>query len=242
MPPSVLTDARLWLDAWNLSGDLNKIAVGYGAEQQDATTFLNAARARRAGLKNVALALEGFWQAGADQVDEVLFNKIGAVDVPITVVPSAGAVGDLGFSFLAALGQYAPGASVGEMLKFSVDAEGSADLLFRGNLGHNGSQTGNGNGTALNLGAVGASQKLYAALHVLSVTGGGTWTIKVQSDDASGFASPIDRITFAALTAKGSQWATPVAGAIADTWWRVNFAVTGGAGNNITFVVLIGIQ
>jgi hypothetical protein len=237
-----LTDARLWMDAWNLSGDLNKIALQYGAELQDATTFLNAARARRAGLKDVALALEGFWNGGVDQVDEVLFNRIGVADVPVTVVPSAGAVGDIGFSFRAALGQYAPGASVGEMFKFSVDAEGSADLLFRGHLLHNGSQSGNGNGTAVNEGAVGASQKLYAVLHVLDVTGGGTWTIKVQSDDAQGFASAIDRITFAAVTAKGSQWATPLAGAISDTWWRVNFAVAGGSGNNITFVVLIGIQ
>jgi len=242
MPPKVLTNARIWLDAFDLSGDVNKIALQYGTELQDATTFGNqGGKARKGSLKSTSLALEGFWDGAVDEVDEVLFGKIGVVDVPITV-SDTGVAGDPGsFSFLAGLAQYTPGAAVGEMLKFSLDAESSNEALIRGILLRNAVETAGGNGTAFAQGLVGTGQKLWATLHVLSVSGGGTWTFKVQSD-TSGFPSPVDRITFAAVTVKGSQWAVPVAGPIAsDDNWRATWSVAGGSGNSITFVIFMGI-
>src|SRR5881394_229474 len=112
MAIKVLTNAKLWLDAWDLSGDLNKIAMQYGADLQDATTFANqGGKARKGGLKSTSLALEGYWSGGIDLVDEVLFGKVGAVSVPVTVADGLGAAGDPGFSFLAGIAQYTPGAS-----------------------------------------------------------------------------------------------------------------------------------
>jgi hypothetical protein len=243
MPPKVLTNAKLWVDAWDLSGDVNKIALDYGAELQDATTFGHqGGKARKGGLKNTSLALEGFWSEGPDLVDEVLFGKVGLVDVPITVADSLGAAGDPAFSFLAGIAQYSPGASIGEMLKFALDAESSNDALIRGILLRNSVETIAGNGAAFAQGLVGSGQKLWATLHVIAISGGGTWTFKVQSDDAGGFGSPTDRITFGAVTVKGSQWATPVAGPIAsDNQWRASWSVAGGSGNSITFAMFMGI-
>jgi hypothetical protein len=244
MAIQVFTDARLFLDAWNLSGDMNKIALNYSAELQDATTFLNSgAKARKGGLKDSTLALEGFWSSGVDQVDDVLFTKVGLTSVPVTVVPSTGLAGDPAFSFLAGFASYAPGAAVGEMLKFSVDANGSDDALIKGILLRNSVESAGGNGAAFAQGLVGSGQKLYASLHVLAVSGGGTWTFSVESDDSGGFGSPTTRITFNAVTAKGSQWAVPVAGPIAsDNQWRAKWSVAGGAGNSITAVMFMGIQ
>lgn len=242
MPPKVLTNAKLWLDAFDLSGDVNKIAMQYGAELQEATSFGHqGGKARKGGLKSTSLALEGFWSGGTDFVDEVLFNRIGLVDVPVTV-SDTGIAGDPGsFSFLAGLAQYTPGGAVGEMFKFSLDAESSNDALIRGILLRNSIETANGNGAAFAQGLVGSGQKLWATLHVLAIAGGGTWTFKVQSD-TSGFPSPTDRITFAAVTVKGSQWAVPVAGPIAsDDNWRATWSVVGGSGNSITFAIFMGI-
>lgn len=242
MAIKVLSNAKLWLDAWDLSGDLNKIAMEYGVDLQDATTFANqGGKARKGGLKSTSLALEGFWNGGVDQVDEVLWGKVGAVSVPITVADGTGLAGDPAFSFLAGLAQYVPGAAVGEMFKFSVDAESSDDALIRGILLRNSIETAGANGAAFAQGLVGAGQRLWAALHVVAIAGGGTWTFKVQSD-TSGFPSPIDRITFNAVTVKGSQWAVPVAGPIAtDDNWRATWSVAGGAGNSITFAMFMGI-
>jgi hypothetical protein len=242
MAIQVFTQAKLWADAWDLSGDMNKIALNYGVELQDATTFLGAGgKARKGGLKSTSLALEGFWSGGVDLVDEVLWNRIGLVSVPVTLSPGAGLAGDPAYSFLAGFATYAPGATVGEMLKFALDAESSDDALIRGIVLRNSVETGAANGAAFAQGLVGTGQKLWATLHVLAIAGGGTWTFKVQSD-TTGFPSPIDRITFNAVTVKGSQWAVPVAGPIAtDDNWRATWSVAGGAGNSITFAMFMGI-
>ncbi len=243
MAIQVLTQAKLWVDAWDLSGDMNKIAMGYGADLLDATSFAGGGgKARKGGLKSTSLALEGFWSGGTDLVDEVLFNRIGLASVPVTLSPGAGLAGDPAFSFLAGFAQYKPGANDGDMLAFALDAESSDDALIRGILLRNSVETAAASGAAFAQGLVGSGQKLWATLHVLAVAGGGTWTFKVQSDDTGGFPSPIDRITFAAVTAKGSQWAVPLAGPIAsDNQWRANWSVAGGSGNSITFAMFMGI-
>lgn len=245
MAAKVWTDVRLFWDAYNLSGDINALALNYGAELQDATVLLDASRRRRAGLKTLAFQHEGFVNLGADQIDDVLFNDIAVANVPMTICPhNSAAEGELAFFFQGLAGQYTPGAPVGEMFRFSVsgEADDGRDLI-RGTVMHNATRTASANGTARELGSVSATQKLYAALHVFDPVAGTTPTldVKVQSDDLSGFASPIDRITFAQKTAKGSEYAVPVAGPLTDTWWRVVWTI-GGAGPSFPFVVSVGIK
>jgi hypothetical protein len=109
---------------------------------------------------------------------------------------------------------------------------------------HEGStaRTVTGNGTARQLGLVGATQKLYASLHVVDASVADTLDVKIQSDDASGMGTPTDRITFTQATAVGAQYATPVSGPIAtDTWWRVSYTI-GGTSPSFKFAVVVGIQ
>jgi hypothetical protein len=245
MAAKVWTDVRLFWDAYNLSGDINALALNYGVELEDATVLLDASRRRRAGLKTIAFQHEGFVNLGADQIDDVLFNDIAVANVPMTICPhNSAAEGEIAFFFQGLAGQYQPGAPVGEMHRFSVSggADDGRDLI-RGTVMHNATRTASGNGTARQLGSVSATQKLYAALHVFDSVAGTTPTldVKVQSDDASGFASPIDRITFAQKTAKGSQYATPVDGPITDNWFRITYAI-GGTSPSFTFVVVLGVQ
>lgn len=241
MAPYVLTNSKLWLAEFDLSGDLNAIAIDYKAELKDDTTFGQGTRIRKGGLKVVTVDGEGFWNGGIGAIDDVLFAKVGVADVPLTIAPETGAEGQPGFGLLAIVGDYAPGGEIGELLPFSVAAESDGDLV-RGTIMLNRTAAASANsGTALQLGAVGATQKLYAALHVIAASGTTpTLDVIVKSDDAVGFASPTNRITFAQKTAAGSQWAAPVAGPITDTFWRVDFTI-GGAGPIFSFVVLVGI-
>lgn len=101
-------------------------------------------------------------------------------------------------------------------------------------------RTATGTGTARLLGAVTASQRIYANLHVTAASGTTpTLVVKVQSDDNAGFTSPVDRITFTTATGKTAQ-ATNVAGAITDTYWRVTWTLTGTT-PSFTFGVSAGI-
>lgn len=235
----VLSQAKIWLAQYDLSGVLNSIALEYGAGLQDDTNFASGGtRTRVGGLKTVAAQVEGFFEG--DTIDKELFDRIAVADVPISIAPEGGTEGNRAFTFRAMLGDYAPGGSIGEMLRFSAGGEASQGPLVRGTLMHNQARTATANGTARQLGAVSSTQRIYAALHVLAASGTlPTLDIKLQSDDASGFLSAVDRITFAQKTAIGSEWAS-TAGAIADDWWRLAITI-GGTSPSFTFAVVAGI-
>lgn len=245
MANQVLKDARLWIGAYNLSGDANSLALDHSAEQQDDTVIADVARSRTPGLKAVALQCEGFWNSGAAGggfLDELLHDSLALADVPVTVCPIAGAVeGDRAFTFLAELAEYQRRAPVGEMFRFSAGAEGRGIPLIRGQLLEPGisARVATGNGVGWQLGALSASQRMYAALHVLTVSGTTpSLTAKVQSSATQGGAYA-DRITFGAKTTAGYEWSS-VAGAVTDTWWRAQWTITGTT-PSFLFVVAAGI-
>lgn len=239
-----LTNAKIWLDSYDLTGDINAVALEEGVEPKDSTTFGGIARVSTPGLLTARATAAGFVNLGAGLSEEFLSSKLGIVDQPLSFAGGGGADGDLAYTMMAALGQFTPlGGEIGELSKFNLEAMATSYKLVRGIIAKNGTVVAAGSGTAFNLGLVGSGKQLFATLHILAIAGGGTWTFKIQSDDTNGFPSPIDRITFNAVTLKGSQWAVPVNGPIAsDIWWRGNWSVAGGAGNSITFVIIIGIQ
>ena len=235
----VLKDQKLWFGGYDVTGKANALGLDCGAEAVDDTVFGDTTRSRTGGLKTVAAQVEGFFDAAA--LGSVLYDNIGVKDVPMSFGAQGGAENDVAYTFLANLGQLQLGDEIGGMFDFSVGAEGSGDLI-RATLMHNAARTATANGTARQLGAVSATEKLYAALHVVAASGTTpTLDVTVESDDASGFASPTTRITFAQKTAIGSEWATPVAGSITDDWWRITWTIT-GTGPSFTFAVVVGIQ
>jgi hypothetical protein len=207
----------------------------------DDTVFGDDTHSNKGGLKVATMAHEGFWNGGTDAVDDILFSNLAIADKPISIGVETGADGERAYSLRSIIGEYSPGASIGEMFAFSVTAESSSDGLVRGTIMHNAAQAVSGNGTARQLGALAdSSQTMFAALHVIAASGGSpTLDVVIQSDDNSGMTSPTNQITFAQATGVEGQWLSKV-GPVTDDWWRVNFTI-GGAGPSFTFVVVLGI-
>lgn len=240
MAKEIALSRKLWLDGFDLSGDLNAIALEYGARIVDVTTFADLTEIGLPGLKTVAFNHQGIWDGDADKVDDVLFARIGA-QKNVMSISQNGIEGAIVFSLESILAQYTPGASVGEAFAFSVTGA-AAGRLVRATLVKNGVETANGDGTAFNLGQVSATQRLYAALHVIAASGASpTLDVTIESDDAMGFLSPVVRITFAQKTGIGAEWAAPIDGPLTDTWWRASWDITGGT-PSFNFVVVVGIQ
>ncbi|MDV2503082.1 MAG: hypothetical protein RX318_03935 [bacterium] len=237
--PYVLTKCKLFVAEFDLSGDMNALDVKRASEVLDRTTFGASERRRLGGLKAVLMEHSGYWNGGADNVDDVLFAKIGVSAVPVTVGPETGAAGERGNIMLATFGEYMPKGVIGEIFAFNVSIDSDGDLID-GTILFNGIATATGNGTAYQVGAVSATQSLYAALHVVAASGTTPTLDVILQSDTVGFPSPTSRITFAQKTAIGSEWATPVAGAITDDWWRINYTIGGGS-PSFTFIVTIGI-
>lgn len=238
MAKQVMRDQQVWLGGYDLTGVINSLATDYGSEARDVATLGENTRIQLAGLRTLSATLEGYLDT-AGGIDEELFNRIGLHDAPFSFAAVDAAEGDVAYTFEALWSQYSPGAAIGEVLAFSGAAQaGGSTGLQRGTLMHpRASEAVTGNGTARQLGAVSANQKLYGALHVLA--GSGTLDLVVESDDAGGFGTPTTQMTFAQQTGIGFDLPLPVSGPITDDFWRLSWTIGGGP---FTFVCILAIQ
>jgi hypothetical protein len=238
MSKIILKDQTVYLGGYDLTNRMSALALDYSAEMQDVTVFGNDTHTRLGGLKSAAAQVSGFMDI--DATDQFQFDSIGVQDTPFSFGASGDTVGSVAYTMLAAEADIKLGGAVGDVAKFDAGAQ-STGVLVRGQILLNSKGTpltSTGNGTAVQLGSVSATQRIYVAMHVLGV-GTGSVTAKLQSDNASNFPSATDQITLTAANAIGSQWAS-VAGAITDDWWRINYTISGGA-PSMKLVFVVGI-
>jgi hypothetical protein len=243
----VLTNCRIFAGAVDLTSNANKVELSSEVEDKETTTFGSAGwKEFLGGLASTKIAAEGQWEAGdTTKVDDDQFANIGTVG-GWSIIPAAAsstiAVGDLAYLTTALRQKYQLGGAVGDVAPWTCAASGTTKLV-RGAVLHvpGTARTATGTGSSFQLGATSATQKLYAALHVYSIAGTAspTLTVKVQSDNATGFPSAADVITFTAATAVGGQFST-AAGAITDDWYRVSWTIS-GTNPSFLFLVTVGI-
>jgi len=236
MATQVLTDVRAYVGGLDATGQTNQLAMEATAVALDATTFGSGGwMARAGGLKDAKVTLSGFAISGsipglAQADDEFWADLIGGVSVPAIFVPTSGAVGSLAYLGRWLDVNYKRFGKVGELDPFELTANGDC-VISRGTVMHpqGTARTTTGNGTALQLGAISATQKLYAVLNVLSITGTTpSLTVAVQSNVDNTFGAPTTRGTFTAVTTTvGAPAMIVVSGPVTDTWWRVTWTIAG---------------
>jgi hypothetical protein len=233
LTPLVLIDAKTYLDSADMTGYSNKVSLDAKAANLDRTTFAsNGWNERVAGLWDGDSSIEGFYQAGDNSMpDDQIWGDLGNT-VPLTSIPTAGTTaGDLAYVARVQECDYTFGAKVGELIAYSLSSKTNSPIA-RGKVLHpyGTARTTTGSGTGLQLGAVSAAQRLWANLHVMSISGTSTPTITctIQSSVDNTFGSPTARISFAAATSIQGQ-ALNVLGAVTDTWWRVIWTISGSS-------------
>ena len=245
LTPLVLMDADIYLGSADLSGYSNKLEAAATADPLEYTNFGSGGWKQRVGGEwDMTGSIEGFWQAGdLSQPDDLLQANLGVNTLPATFVPTlGGTVGDLAYLTKTLETRYDLSGQVGQLMAFAVDLQGNAPLV-RGRIMQPmpTPRTTTGNGTGQQIGAVLATQRMWANLHVnaFSGTASPTLTVKLQSNVDNTFSAPTDRVVFTAATGFTSQ-ASSVLGAITDQWWRVTWTITGTT-PSFTFAVSAGI-
>ncbi len=243
MTKQVLLDVRLFAVGADLTGASNKAELTAEVEEKDVTNYGSGGwKEVLGGIASSAIQAEGQWEAGdPGLVDDASWSQLGGTG-PWTICPTVATVGALAYTTLALRADYAQGGSVGDVAPWSGKASGSWPVA-RGQIAHPPGQarTATGSGTALQLGAVPARKRLYAALHVLSATGiTPSITARIESDDNAGFTTPTTRLTFGAATAAGGQILRTDGTAITDDWWRIAWTITGTT-PSFTLVAALGI-
>lgn len=231
MPVYVNQDITYLFGSMSIAGNAKSAIITNSVQELDTTSLASTGWTTRiGGNKSGEFALELMADFDAGTLDDTIWPYINTnADAPQSLAIGS-AEGSTAYVWSGLNTAYTPvmGAP-GELAMASLS--GVADgPIARGTLMHTTgtARTTTGNGTIRQLGSVAASQRLYANLHVAAMSGTAapTLIVKVQSDDAVGFTTPTDRITFSTATGKTTQ-ATNVAGAITDTFWRVTWTITG---------------
>ncbi|MER6834245.1 hypothetical protein ABT320_09635 [Streptomyces cellulosae] len=245
MPKTVLTNVRCFAAGVDLTSASNKIELSTEVEDKEATNYASQGwKEVLGGLASAELSGEGQWEAGdPSKVDDGAWSTLGGVGPWSVSANNAAAVGNLAYLMKALRADYKVGESVGEVAPWTSTAKSSWPLV-RGQFAHppGTARTATGTGTGLELGAVTAGQRLYAALHVLSTAGTTpSLTARVESSDDDTFGSPTTRLTFDAAAGAGGQILRTDGTAITDTWWRIAWTITGTT-PSFLFAASLGIQ
>jgi len=241
-----IMDARIMLGGYEYTSFSNSLSTDYGVEVLDVTVFGNTTRTNRAGLRTFSFSVNGYRDDGATtpfgDSGGTAYSRIGAAREVFSFAPVGTADGQRSFTIRGVNGSYNPlSGSVGDLLPFELTGSAAHSELIKGVVEGVGAKTATANSTGTQIGALSATQTLYAALHVTAFSGTSpTLDIKVQSDDNSGFSSATDRITFTQNTGSiQSQWGS-VNGAITDDYWRSVMTI-GGSGPSFTVYITLGI-
>lgn len=228
MPAFVFTDAKIKFGGRDLSGVSNQITLTGEVDLQETTTFGANYRTRLAGLFTSSAQLEAYWEniSANDSLDSDIFARLAAGTQLFSSAAEGGLVAGIAYMFEADLESYALGDNIGELAKATIAIQGNARLL-RGQVLENSTRTATANGTAVQAGAVLATETVHSGIHVTAASGTSpTLDVTVESDDASGFASPLLRITHTQLTGVGSELKS-LAGVVTDDWWRLVLTIGG---------------
>lgn len=238
MGARVMKNTRVYVGGADYSGQSNSTSLAMSAAEHDSTTYdSEGAEEVTAGLSKAAFSVAGRWNAGDAMADEDGQAHIGAIADVVSLVPESGAEGDRAFSARVCLLNYSAGGDVGGLIDFSLDGR-SDGVMFRGDVVKSArdTETVDGDGTAFELGALEVGERMFAALHILDVTG--ELAVTVESSDDEAFTEPLMQAEFAATSEAGAQWRN-VAGPLTDPWWRVTWTLT-GADPSARFAVVAG--
>lgn len=247
--PVFLSNMAIWLGGYDHSAEENACNFTVGNSEEGDATFGDVLQAKYPGLLQPAVGLAGRWSAGASSPDAVYWPRVsGDVSLwPLTMCPpnapaaTPGADGNLAYSVIGA--QFAYEAMVsehGKLLGFKLKTlPRTTGTVNRGTVMlPKASVSATTTGTARQLGALSAAQRMIVVLQAFAINGG-SWVLTVESDNDVGFASPTTRSTLTAVTSAPNRLVAEIAGPVTDDWWRVVLTKTGGT--SITPAATLGI-
>lgn len=239
----ILTNVRLFTGGADLTGASNKVEISTEVEDKDGTNYKSGGwKEVLGGLASAEISGEGQWEAGdPSMVDDATWPALGGTGA-WTIGPAGAAVGALSYFTRAMRAGYTLGEGVGEVAPWTASAMSSWPLV-RGVIEHapGVARSVSGSTAGVQLGAVPAGKRLYAALHVLSVAGTTpSLTVTVESSADNTFTAPATQLTFDAATAAGGQIVRAVPTSSTDSWFRASYEITGTT-PSFMFAIALGV-
>ena len=237
--PIVLTNATIWHGGYDLSGASNEVTFTSSREEKPHNNFGDTVDAVYPGVIQSGCEVGGFFDSDLDG-PEFAQAKSQSQSWPLTVCPAGTSVGDLAYTMKGYTFNYSTlEASWGQSLPYRLSTQPSTTAgLGRGMVVYpKTTYTANYGGGYIQLGALSATQKLIATLHVFSIDGG-SWGVWLLSDADGAAAGETQRATQTITTAPQAT-TVEVFGPVTDTYWRGTVTKTGGTSITIAYTYAI---
>jgi hypothetical protein len=246
--PVPLTSAVVWLGGYAIEGQINNIDLKASRVEKPNSRMGDLGETFYPGLVSCDAKVAGFWDEAT--IGAPLFPRLDtdSAEWPLTIGPpaataaAAGADGNTAYTIRSAQYSLPPikGAH-GDLLPFDLTSRMRGGSLYRQTIVlPKATYAATSTGTGRTLGLLAATQKLVLTVHVFAIVGG-SWVFTVESDDNAPFATPVVRMTMAAVTTAPYRLVTELVGPVAtDTFWRVVLTKTGGT--SITAAALLSIE
>jgi hypothetical protein len=238
-----MTSAHIALNELNAAGFANSVTLSATGEPKIATTFGSGGyRQSVVGLGQFTASFSGFQDYATDGPSNLVGGPagLGGLNTFSISMPgsTAGDIAHLGQCRHASVTELE--GAVGDLASFQMALNGTGALVRGVMLHPAAARTSSSTGTAVAFTAPTATQALYAAFHVHSVTGTGTVTLTVQTDDNSGFTSSSTRITSSAFSAIGHQFSSLAGALTGETHVRLGWTISGFT--SVTFSAAVGVR
>lgn len=200
------TDAKVYLNGFDISSYLRSAGTSGTRDMLDKTTLGLNDRAFMGGLKNFSLTGEGFYESSLDAVDQALSEAMEhGADCIVTYLPYGDALGNRGKGVDGDESSYDINAPVDGLVTIALNVQSSRGQEALQVLHPLGAEAATGNGTGLD----GTAQSTNGASAYLQVTAmdrtTGDETLDVAVQDSADDVVYVDLINFAQVTARGAQ-------------------------------------
>ena len=239
--PTVLTNATIWYGGYDLTGATNEVTFNAARAEKPVSRFGDTIEATYPGAQTVDAEVKGFWDS---TLDGPQFTQLTTPSTswPLTICPDGADDGEVAFDIQAYSFSYsALEAQWGQSLPYRLSAKAkSGSGLSRGEVMFPKTVfSASVPGTKRLVGAISATQKAVAMLHVFAIDGG-SWLFRFQSDADAVAGGETQRGVFVAVTTAPSRQAIEIAGPITDTYWLALCNQTGGTSVTaaVTFAIV----
>lgn len=183
--PTHGSKAEVYFNGYDFSFFLNNFGLAANRDKADASVFKTTTKRYTFGLRDDALNMNGWFDAGKESFDELMAAAINSGDNVWTYFPYGPGFGNIGFSMAATVTKYESKTEVGSTASATVEAQSSFTDRVKSYVSEM-AVTTSGSSAAYDYGA--ASTQV-GALIVHGDTSGGTMTVTLQdSADNSTFA------------------------------------------------------
>lgn len=229
-------NTRIWLDSYDLSGQLNAAELGVEPEVIDARAFSTSGPRAVVGNYGHRARVTALFDGDSSRVDAVL-SGLTSTDDPhyLGFAWGANAVGSPAYEVITKLANRPTRGQTGQLITIQAEFAG-AGPVSRGNVLANATATATGPAAAVQQTSLSTAELFQAVVRVL----GGTFTsVTVQIQHSSTSGGPWTDLTGASAVLTGQGVARVTSSGGSEAWKRADLRGL-GAGESVRLVVTGG--